>query len=244
MIAVVGSIVVVGLLALGFTFYTNMTLSNQISTVDENLNFDLEDVQGLTTSLQRTITSLQNSITINQQNGSSTAQQIKLIQTKLSNVSSQLNASNVNNSVNLQQITSQLQSISETIQVLSEKVDAFNPKLPNSTLVIVENHYDSFTNKFTFIVENTQSTLLYVQLVGKMYSFDCGLDGLAGTYYSEIYTFKPGENTVTTLDLSRGSYFTCTVPTINHLTVNFIVAPDIAVSPIYNFNIVPNMQIP
>ncbi len=167
-----------------------------------------------------------------------------MIQTKLFNVSSQLNTSEVINSDNIQQITSQLQNISEIIQILSEKVDAFNPQLPNSTLVIVENHYDSFNNKFTFIVENTQNTLMYVQLVGEIYSSNCGLNGLAGTYYSEIYTFKPGENTVTTLDLRLGTYFTCAVPYINHLTVNFIVAPDIKVSPIYTFNIVPNMELP
>lgn len=236
--------IVIGVLALGFTIFTYVSLSSQVSTIDENLTFDLEDVQGLTSSLQKSITALQASITINQQNGSATFQQIKLIQTKLSNVSSQLNTSKVINSDNIRQITSQLQNISEMIQVLSEKVDAFNPQLPNSTLVIIDNNYDSFNNKFTFEVENTQNTLMYVQLVGKIYSYNCTRDGLAGTYYSEIYVFKPGENTITTLDLRLGTYFTCAVPYINHLTVNFIVAPDIAVSPTYTFNIVPNMEIP
>ncbi|MFC1754090.1 hypothetical protein ACFL96_11985 [Thermoproteota archaeon] len=236
--------IVIGVLALGFTIFTYISLSSQVSTIDENLTFDLEDVQGLTSSLQRTITTLQDQITINQQNGSAASQQIDLIQTKLFNVSSQLNTSEIINSDNIQQISSQLQDISEMIQVLSEKVDAFNPQLPNSTLVIVENNYDSFTNTFTFEVENTQNTLMYVQLVGKIYSYNCTLDGLAGTFYSEIYVFKPGENTITTLDLRLGTYFTCAVPSINHLTVNFIVAPDIAVSPTYTFNIVPNMEIP
>ncbi len=45
--------IVIGVVALVFTIFTYISLSSQISTIDENLTFDLDDVQGLTSSLQR-----------------------------------------------------------------------------------------------------------------------------------------------------------------------------------------------
>lgn len=236
--------IVIGVIALGISLYTNVTFGGQLSAVDENLSFDIEEAQGLTSSLQKSINSLQSSMTISAQNSSVTSQQIENIQTRLSNISSQLNTSKDSNSQNLEEISSQLANISATILVLSEKVNAFNPKLPNSTLVIIENSFDSSSNTFRFLVENTQDTLIYVQLVGNMYSLNCSSNGLAGTYYSEIYEFKPGATTETTLNLHLGSYFTCVDPYINQLTVNFIIAPDISISPVYTFNIVPKMLIP
>lgn len=236
--------IVIGVIALGISLYTNVTFGGQLSAVEENMSFDLEEAQGLTTSLQKSISSLESSITINQQNSNVSSLQIEVIQTRLSSISSQLNSSEVINSENLQEIISQLANISGMVLILSDELDAFKPQLPNTTLVIIENSFDTSSNTFRFIVENTQNNLIYVQLVGNMYSLNCSSDGLAGTYYSEIYEFKPGATTETILDLRFGSYFICPDPYINKLTVNFIIAPDLAISPIYTFNIVPKMLIP
>ncbi len=74
--------------------------------------------------------------------------------------------------------------------MLSEK-DAVFPQIPQSTLIIVDNSYNNVTNTFTFIVQNTQDTLIYAQLYARFDSLKCGF---LGDYHSSVNSFEIGQN--------------------------------------------------
>lgn len=238
--------IIIGLSAVGYTWYTNNEMINQIDLVNIALTTESTEIRSLINGLQGTINSMQTSITQNQQDNSKSSQQITEIQTTLQNletdlssVSSQLNTVDESNSASLSQISSQLQNINSTMQTLNDKINTVFPQIPQSTLIIVENSYNNVTNTFTFVVQNTQDTLVYAQLFGQMYTRSCSTNGLAGTYYSEIITFLPGVNTTLFLNLHHVSYGICGNRYVNHITTNFFAAPNIVVSPTYTFNVVP-----
>ena len=250
---VVGISIVIGLAALGYGLYVNMTVNDQLSEVNAKLSSQSAELHNSITGLQGTISSLQTSISQNQQVDVASAQQIatlqaslKTVETSLSSVRYDLDTSKASNSASLQQISFQLQNISATIQTLSSKLNAINPQVPQSTLVIVANSYNTATNTLTFIVHNNQETLVYAQISATLLSRDCGfLKTNAGSYISQIYSFKPGQNMTTTLDLHLGSFRECSIiPYISSVTMNFFAAPNIAVSPTYTFSVVPPYKMP
>lgn len=264
-LAVASIAIIIGLTALGFGWNEYTTLSDQVTSISEELRSESMELRNSINSLQEIITSLQDSLAQNRQADNASAQHIaelqvalaqnedvdddlaqqidelqtslQTLQNKLSGVSSQLNSTEASNSASFQQISSELQNISGTIETLSDKVNALYPQIPQSTLVIVESSYDNTTNIFTFVVQNTQDTLVYAQLYANFYSLN---NGHMGQYYSQMYSFNPGQNTTTTLNLHDPIYYYFGANAyISSLAMKFIAAPDIEVSPTYTFNVVP-----
>jgi len=262
--------IVIGLAALGYGWYANSTTNSNLSSQSEELSSSISSLQATVGSLQSTITSLQGSITSlqgtvtnlqgeltqNEQAESSSAQQISSIQSsiaglqsslqvlqgRVTSVSSSLNSTQSADAAELQQISSELQGISATIQALSAKVASLTPQVPLATLVVVGDTYDNASQTFQFTVQNTQNFTVYAQLSATLWGTSCTYYNGQGTYLSQVYTFSPLSNTVTTLNLNMGAYQSnqfCGHTPVVDLTMSYIAATSTSVSQMYTFNVVP-----
>ena len=252
-VVAVGIAIIVAFSALAYSWYANITMSDQISALSETpsskfaeLRSSIDSVQGQISSIQSSLTQNQKADTTSDQLIASLQASIKTLESKFSTVSSQLDTTKSSNTASLQQISSQLQSINATVKTLSAKLNTISPQIPQSTLIIVGNSYNNITKTFTFVVQNTQSNVIYAQLSATLLSIACSNNvKTAGTYMSQVYTFKPGQNTNTTMELRQGTYLVCNqYKSISSFSMNIITAPNIAVSPTYTFNVAPPYPIP
>lgn len=113
--------------------------------------------------------------------------------------------------------------------------------VPQSTLVIVGDTYDNASKTFQFTVQNTQTFTVYAQLSATLSGTSCTYINNQGSYLSQVYTFEPLSNTVTSLDLNLGSYQSnwCGHTPIVFLTMSYVAPTSTSVSQTYTFNIVP-----
>jgi prefoldin subunit 5 len=266
----IGFAIVIAFASLGYGWYANSTTNSSLNSQSEGLQSSIDSLQatisplqntiaslqGSITSLQGTVTNLQGELTQNEQAESSSAQQIssiqssitglqdslQVLQVKVTSVSLNLNSTQSADVVELQQISSELQGISATIQTLSAKVAALAPQVPLSTLVVVGDTYDNVSHTFQFTVQNTQNFTVYAQLSATFWGTGCEYYNNQGSYLSQIYTFRPLSDTVTSLSMNLGSYqgsgFCGTTPVVD-LTMSYIAATSTSVSQTYTFNVIP-----
>jgi prefoldin subunit 5 len=255
-IAAIGLAIIIAVAAFGYGWYANNTTNARLSSQSAELGSSLNSLQTSVNSLQGTISSLQGSIAQSQQAQSASAQQIttmqgslqslqgslQSLQGKLTSLSSDLNSTKTSNSASLQQVSSQLSSINSTIQTLSKQLAGLTPQVPLSTLVIVGDTYNSATYTFQFTVHNTQTFIVYAQLSATLWGTSCTFNNNQGSYLSQVYTFNPLSNTVTTLNMTlaayQGSEF-CGHTQVVDLTMSYIAASSTSVSQTYTFNVIP-----
>jgi prefoldin subunit 5 len=236
--AAIGVAVIIGFAALGYGWYANTTTNAQFSSLDSSVN-----------SLQNSISSLQSLITQNQQAQGASAQQITTIQgtlqslqNRLTSLSSDLNSTKASDSMSLQQVSTQLRGINSTVQALSKELAALTPQVPLSTLVIVGDTYNNASHTFQFTVHNTQSFIVYAQMSATLWGTSCQFYNSQGSYVSQVYTFNPLSDTVTTLNLTLGAYQNnqfCGHTQVVDLTMSYIAAASTSVSQTYIFNVIP-----
>jgi len=252
---------VVAVLALGsLEYYTYETMNNQLSDTKADLNSQITELQGTITVLQSDFHSLQikesslSSELNSTQLSDSTFQQQTLAQLKnlsgatyflsleLISLQNTVTQNQQTESASIQQIQSTLQGMNVTIHTLSTELAALTPQVPLSTLVIVGDTYDNASRTFQFTVQNTQTFTVYAQLSATFWGTSCSFYNSQGSYLSQVYTFKPVSNTVTTLNLNLGAYQSnqfCGHTPVVYLTMSYIAAASTSVSQTYTFNVIP-----
>jgi len=247
------AVLLIAIVALGGNFLVLFTENSQISHDNSNLSTQIMALQGSLASLVDTTNNLQSQLNHEQGIQSTQSQQITVlkgnltdIQLRLTNIIGEFNSSRLSDLSFQSYIYSQLQTINITLQSLTNKLGVLTPQIPLSTLVIIGDNYSSASSAFTFYVRNTLDENVYAQISALLYGTttleNCG--GVAGTYVSQIYAFKPLSVTVYQLSLASGLYNGCAVNPVTSLTLYLAASQSVAVSPTYQFNIVPGYNNP
>jgi hypothetical protein len=142
--------------------------------------------------------------------------------------------------------TTQTSSVTKTQTTTSTTTQTSISSVPQASLIVTSDSYTNATKTFTFQVQNTQNYTVYAQLSASLWgqtSYEC--NGQAGTFISQVYTFKPDSNTTTQLNLTLGSYVGyCGGEPLSSIQMNFVIPQSTAVSPTYTFIVVPNYDYP
>lgn len=203
-------------------------LGQQISTINEQESA----LSSQNSNLVDQVSELdQQNVGLNQQL-SSLSQQVSVLEQRTLSVVTMTNTF----------VSVQTTSVTTTMTVTSISA------VPQSTLVIIGDAYNSTTYTFTFQVQNTQDYTVYAQVSGKIWgqaTSGCMGVGQAGLYISQIYTFTPSSTTVVKMDLTLSQWTGyCGTNPITTAYVTLILPDTTAVSPTYTFNIVPNYNHP
>jgi hypothetical protein len=243
----VGVIIVLGLV--GYSYYATSSSLSSLSEQNSNLGQQLSNLNQQDSNLNQQVSNQNQQVSsLNQQiaNGnqliSSLSQQVSTLeQNTLTTVT--LTNTLVNVEITTSVVTTTQTSLVTTTQ--TSRVTTTQTSIgavPQATLVITGDSYDNTTHTFTFQVQNTQNYTVYAQLSASLWgqtSFGC--NGQAGTFISQVYTFKPSAVTTTQLSLSLGTYVGfCGGNPLSSIEANFVIPQSTAVSPTYTFIIVPN----
>ena len=173
--------------------------------------------------------------------------QISALQGQISTIQTQLASAEQQESADSNAISS-LQSSVTSIQTQLPTIS----RVPQATLVITNDVYNSGNTTFTFTVKNTQNYTVYAQLsatvegdTGSCPSFDVYI------YASQIYNFTPRETISVPLNLAlssqsvaAGSYSNPACSSVNEAIVQFILPQSTAISSTYDFTVSPNYNHP
>jgi len=221
----------------------NSGLNGQIVGLNQQLANDYRQLSSVNQQLSGLSTlSEQNANLGNQVGGlsealSSANGQISTLNQEVSSLAQQtLTVVTVSNTIVYVQTTSV--SVTSTVTSISA--------VPQASLVIIANTYNSANKTFTFQVQNTEGFTIYAQESASIWgqsSFGC--NGQAGTFISQVYTFKPMVVTTVQLNLALGSYAGfCGGNPVTSIDLNLVIPQSTPVSPTYTFIVVPNFTHP
>jgi hypothetical protein len=173
--------------------------------------------------------------------------QISALQGQISTIQTQLASAEQQESADSSAISS-LQSSVTSIQTQLPTIS----RVPQATLVITNDVYNSENATFTFTVKNTQNYTVYAQLSATVEddstrcpSFDVYI------YTSQIYNFTPRETisvplnlTLSSESVAAGSYSNPACSSVNEAIVQFILPQSTAISPTYDFTVFPTYNHP
>jgi hypothetical protein len=173
--------------------------------------------------------------------------QISALQGQISTIQTQVASAEQQESADSSAISSLQSSVTSILTQLPTI-----SRVPQATLVITNDVYNSGNTTFTFTVKNTQNYTVYAQLsatvegdTGSCPSFDVYI------YASQIYNFTPRETISVPLNLAlssqsvaAGSYSNPACSSVNEAIVQFILPPSTAVSSTYDFTVSPNYSHP
>ncbi|MGD0396508.1 MAG: hypothetical protein ABSB26_06320 [Nitrososphaerales archaeon] len=221
----------------------NTSLKGQIA----GINLQISSVNQQIVSIEQQMSALS---TLSEQN-SNLESQVSGLSQQLVGLNQQLTTLEQQVSV-LEQRTLTVVTVSNTViyiqttSVTSTSTVTSISIVPQSTLVIIADTFNSTAETFTFQVQNSQSYTVYAQLSASLWGYQSfGCFGQAGSYVSQVYTFAPNSVTTTKMDLTLGQWAGfCGQNPISSADVTFIIPQSTAVSPTYTFNIVPNYNHP
>jgi hypothetical protein len=173
--------------------------------------------------------------------------QISALQAQISIIQAQLASAEQQESADSSAISS-LQSSVTSIQTQLPTIS----QVPQATLVITNDVYNSENATFTLTVKNTQNYTVYAQLSATVEddsttcpNFDVYI------YTSQIYNFTPRETisvplnlTLSSESVAAGSYSNPACSSVNEAIVKFILPQSTAISSTYDFTISPNYSHP
>ncbi|MGD0318956.1 MAG: hypothetical protein ABSB56_04610 [Nitrososphaerales archaeon] len=249
--------IAVGIIIVGAVAYGVYSTNSGLSALSEQNT----SLKGQITSLNQQISSVNQQISnVNQQLSalSTLSEQNSNLVSQVSGLSQQLDGLNQQLTTLEQQVSTLEQrtltvvTVSNTVvyvqttSVTSTSTVTSISAVPQSTLVIIADTYNSTNYTFTFQVQNSQDYTVYAQLGASLWGHQpFGCNSQAGSYISQVYTFAPNSITITKMDLTLGQWAEfCGQNPISSAQVTFTIPQSTAVSPTYTFNIVPNYNHP
>ena len=242
--------VVVGLVIVGAVAYGIYSTNSGLSALSEQNT----SLKGQIASLNQQVSSVNQQVSTINEHESSLSEQNSNLASQIAGLNQQNVGLNQQLS-NLQQQVSTLEQRTLTVVTVSNTVVYVQTTsvtttatvtsisaVPQSTLLIIGDTYDNTSQTFQFTVQNTQNFTVYAQLSATLWGTSCMYYNQQGSYLSQVYTFKPLSNTVTTLDLNLGSYQSnglCGHTAIVYFTMSYVAAASTQVSQTYTFNVVP-----